>query len=91
MRILATKSNPAPTKASNAVMLGSRFPAWVMVGLLVLVTILAYQPVWNAGFIWDDNDYVTNNLTLHSWDGQRQIWFAPGAAVQYYPLTFTTF
>ena len=62
-----------------------------MAALLVLVTILAYQPVWHAGFIWDDDYYVTHNLMLVSLDGLRRIWFAPGATVQYYPLTFTTF
>ena len=91
MRKPAKKSKPAPRSDVIPVMARSRFPAWLMVALLVLVTILAYQPVWHAGFIWDDDYYVTNNLPLHSLDGLRQIWFQPGATVQYYPLTFTTF
>ena len=74
MRIPATKSKPAPTSAAIPVMGRPRFLAWLMVVLLVLVTVLAYQPVWHAGFIWDDDQYVTNNLTLHSLDGLRQIW-----------------
>src|SRR5208283_1170947 len=28
-----------------------------LAALLALATILAYQPVWHAGFIWDDDDY----------------------------------
>ena len=32
--------------------------------LLIVITLIAYQPVWDAGFIWDDNDYVTENPTL---------------------------
>jgi tetratricopeptide (TPR) repeat protein len=64
---------------------------WICGLLLVAAAIIAYQPVWYAGFIWDDIEYVTHNLTLHSLDGLRQIWFVPGATVQYYPLTFTTF
>src|SRR5208282_4265462 len=58
---------------------------------LVAITLLAYQPVWHAGYIWDDDQYVTGNIALHSLDGLRQIWLVPGATVQYYPLTFTTF
>lgn len=58
---------------------------------LVAITMLAYQPVWHAGFIWDDDQYLTGNIALHSLAGLRQIWLVPGATVQYYPLTFTTF
>ena len=44
-----------------------------------------------GGFIWDDNDYVTDNAALRSIDGLWRIWSEPGAMPQYYPLTFTTF
>jgi tetratricopeptide (TPR) repeat protein len=68
-----------------------RHHEWIFGLFLVAATMIAYLPVWHAGFIWDDDYYVTNNLMLHSLDGLRQIWFEPGATVQYYPLTFTTF
>src|SRR5262249_35581323 len=42
-------------------------------------------------FIWDDEHYITDNPTLLSFSGLRQIWRQPGAVPQYYPLTFTTF
>jgi len=58
---------------------------------LLAITLLAYQPVWHAGFIWDDDTYVTNNQALHSLNGLRLLWFVPGVTAQYYPLTFTTF
>src|SRR5277367_3458139 len=58
---------------------------------LVLAVIVAYQPVWYAGFIWDDDAYVTNNYPLRSWMGLWQIWFVPGMTEQYYPLTNTSF
>src|ERR1700722_17723481 len=64
---------------------------WLFGLFLVVATLMAYQPVWHAGFIWDDDKYVTENVTLHSLHGLWQIWFEPGATVQYYPLTFTTF
>ena len=57
----------------------------------MLLVLVAYVPAFSAGFIWDDNDYVTDNLTLRSLDGLRQIWFVPRSLPQYYPLVHTTF
>lgn len=59
------------------------------VALLVL-TLVAYLPALDNGFIWDDDDYVTANPTLRTLDGLRRIWLEPGAVPQYYPLTFTS-
>ncbi len=59
--------------------------------LLLAVTIVAYQPVWSAGFIWDDDAYVTQNPTLYDLNGLRRIWFEVGATPQYYPLVHTVF
>ena len=64
---------------------------WLFGLFLVFATMLAYQPIWHAGFIWDDDHYVTGNLTLHSLKGLWQIWFVPGATPQYYPMAFTGF
>jgi hypothetical protein len=45
----ATKSKPAPTRASvSAVWLGL---------LLAVVTIVAFLPALRGGFIWDDDAY----------------------------------
>ena len=52
---------------------------------------LAYGPTFNAGFIWDDDDYVTENETLSSSTGILDIWLTPRATPQYYPLVFTSF
>jgi hypothetical protein len=57
----ATKSNPAPTRASAAGMARSGLPVWLMAMVLLAGTILAYRPVWHAGFIWDDERHVTEN------------------------------
>lgn len=51
----------------------------------------AYLPATGAGFIWDDDDYVSNNAALRDGPGLARIWFDLGATPQYYPLTFTTF
>ena len=65
--------------------------SWVCAFVLVLITLLAYQPVWRAGFIWDDDSYVTGNQALRSLDGLQGIWSKPGTTRQYYPLVFTGF
>ena len=64
---------------------------WFFGLFLVLAVIVAYQPVWHAGFIWDDDIYVTNNPLLTLPDGQRRIWFSQDSPSQYFPLTYTIF
>lgn len=59
--------------------------------LLVLAALGAYAPVYRAGFVWDDDDYLTENPTVTVPSGLVQIWFDPAANIQYYPLYFTTF
>ena len=54
-------------------------------------TILAYQPAWRAGFVWDDDLYVTHNRLLTAPDGLRRIWFSLESPSQYFPLVYTTF
>jgi tetratricopeptide (TPR) repeat protein len=62
-----------------------------LAGLLVALTLVAYAPTLDAGFIWDDDDYVTENPTLRSADGLRQIWLDYGATPQYYPVVHTSY
>jgi Flp pilus assembly protein TadD len=81
---LRTSSPPTTGKSST-------LPAWLLGALLALATILAYLPAWHAGFIWDDDSYLTDNLTLRSLSGLRQIWCSLTATPQYYPLVFTSF
>ncbi len=57
---------------------------------LLVLTFVAYIPVLSAGFIWDDDDYVTTNIYLRSLEGLKLLWI-PGTTKQYYPLVFTTF
>jgi tetratricopeptide (TPR) repeat protein len=59
--------------------------------LLVLAVFLAYLPVWHAGFIWDDDYYVTANRLLTAPDGLYRIWFSWDSPSQYFPLTYTWF
>jgi hypothetical protein len=50
-------SLPANGAESSQAALRDRFLALA----LVLATVLAYLPVWHAGFIWDDDVYIINN------------------------------
>lgn len=53
--------------------------------------IVAHSSALRAGWIWDDDYYVTRNVALRSLEGLGRIWFEIGAVPQYYPLTHTTF
>src|SRR6185295_16238303 len=64
---------------------------WLPAVALAALVFAAYFPALSAGWIWDDDDYVTENRTLESIDGLRRIWFEFGAVPQYYPLVHTTF
>lgn len=61
---------------------------WFFCVILAVVTILAYQPAWHGGLLWDD---VANIATaeLRSLDGLRRIWFEPRTTQQYYPLLYS--
>ncbi|HEX2855189.1 MAG TPA: tetratricopeptide repeat protein [Opitutaceae bacterium] len=67
------------------------FPPWLGALLLVALIVFAYQPAWNAGFVWDDDDYVTHNPLLSAPDGLQRIWFSTDSPSQYFPLVYTTF
>ena len=63
----------------------------LLVGLLILITLLAYIPAMQGGFVWDDNDHLTENQNIRSLQGLGRIWFAPKSNYLYYPLTFSSF
>jgi tetratricopeptide (TPR) repeat protein len=58
--------------------------------VLVIATFVAYQPVWHADFIWDDDDHLTANPAMTAPHGLRMIWSSL-AVSRYYPLTLTSF
>jgi tetratricopeptide (TPR) repeat protein len=59
-----------------------------LAAILVMGVILAYQPVWHAGFIWDDDELLTINPVVKSADGLYRAWFTT-STLDYYPMTFT--
>jgi protein O-mannosyl-transferase len=63
----------------------------LLAAALLFLVLLAYWPALHAGFIWDDDRYVTDNAMLTAPDGLRQIWFSPHKQSQYFPLVYTTF
>jgi tetratricopeptide (TPR) repeat protein len=58
--------------------------------LIFCVTLLAYRPVLQSGFLWDDNFHVTQP-DQQSVEGLKRIWCEVGATQQYYPLLHTAF
>ena len=64
---------------------------WILGVLLVLAITIAYRKAWHAGYIWDDDVYVTENKLLTAPDGLKRIWFSLDSPSQYFPLVYTTF
>jgi tetratricopeptide (TPR) repeat protein len=81
-------SSPPPTgKPSTFNLQPSTLPTWLLGGLLALATILAYLPVWHAGFVWDDVTLlIVDNPMIKAANGLYQFWFTT-RALDYYPLT----
>ena len=62
---------------------------WFFCLILAMVTMLAYQPAWHGGFVWDDAANIAAP-ELRSLDGLRRIWFQPRATQQYQPLHYSS-
>lgn len=84
------KTRPTASRRKISEPRGGPFP-WIWALFLVAVTIAAYQQAWRAGFIWDDDVYVTANRLLTAPDGLRRIWFSLESPSQYFPLVYTAF
>jgi len=59
--------------------------------VIAAATFVAYIPILDAGFIWDDDDYVTHNPEIRTAAGLKRIWLEPRSLPQYYPLVHTTY
>ncbi|MDB6122379.1 MAG: repeat-containing protein YrrB [Pedosphaera sp.] len=78
-RLISKKQQP--NKSSGKLYLGAF--------AIFLLTVLAYLPVFHAGFIWDDNLMLTNNPVVQSPHGLFFIWFST-VLPDYFPLTSTS-
>ena len=76
------------TPWNSAAALGARKWGWAAV--LLVAVVLAYQPAWHGGPIWDDDAHITIPH-LRSLRGLGDIWLTPGATQQYYPLLHSVF
>ncbi|MCP4107711.1 MAG: tetratricopeptide repeat protein [Desulfobacteraceae bacterium] len=59
--------------------------------VIIFMTFICYTPAIQGGFIWDDDDYVTNNTVLRTPDGLSRIFLEPESIPQYYPLVHAGF
>lgn len=64
--------------------------SFMAVAALVVLTVSTCLPAVPNGFIWDDNDYFTENRAMTRPDGLQIIWSSPTVS-RHYPLTLTTF
>jgi len=60
------------------------------VAAITLLTFFVYFPSLTNGFIWDDDDYITNNFSIQKAEGLKEIWFSYKPP-QYYPVVFSSF
>jgi tetratricopeptide (TPR) repeat protein len=75
----------------NLVLESSKYGFLFIAILLIIATLIVYMPAMRAGFIWDDDAYVTENPLLSAPDGLKRIWFSFDQPSQYFPLTYTVF
>ncbi len=67
-------------------------PSWTFgAGLLALLIFTAYFPTFQNFYIWDDDQYLTQNPFLADFEGLKRIWLDMRAMPQYYPMVFTSF
>jgi protein O-mannosyl-transferase len=85
--LFGPEGGPTPTGLGDSMTMKKGLSAV----LLILAVLAVYMPTMRGGFVWDDDEYVVNNMTLRSAGGLARIWFQPGAVPQYYPLVHTTF
>jgi tetratricopeptide (TPR) repeat protein len=82
-----TSAGPGPRKGEEPARLSRD---WLALALLAMIALAAYQSVWRAGFIWDDDAHVTRP-GLQALHGLWRIWLDPGATQQYYPALYSAF
>jgi Flp pilus assembly protein TadD len=82
----------APARVTTPAAGPNNPPDWLIYLLLVVLTFIAYAPLFTSagGWLWDDNGHVTR-AGLQTADGLRRIWFNIGATQQYYPVVHSAF
>ncbi len=82
----------APARVRHVAAGSGDLPAWLIYLLLVVLTFIAYAPLFTSpgGWLWDDDGHVTK-AALQTTAGLRSIWFDIGATQQYYPVVHSVF
>lgn len=77
------RSSPAPPRTATHRLPGRK----LLAGIAIMAVVgLAYVPAMRAGFIWDDNTFLTENALIKAPDGLLRFWFSTEAP-DYFPLT----
>jgi tetratricopeptide (TPR) repeat protein len=89
-----SRKSEIPTRDAGKETVGQLLPSWLahdwLLGLILFAAIvLAYQPVWYAGFVWDDGTHITANPCIIGPLGLTEIWTTQAASIC--PLVLTTF
>ena len=61
----------------------------LLAAVIALVTLAFYLPAVDAGFVYDDGHFLTDNPLIKARDGLRRFWFTTEAE-DYFPLTSTS-
>jgi protein O-mannosyl-transferase len=70
--------------------LGRRTRFCLLAGLLAGLPFVAYLPALAGGFVWDDDNSLTQNPLVRSADGIEKFWFSTESA-DYWPVTESVF
>ncbi|MEA3446777.1 MAG: tetratricopeptide repeat protein [Bacteroidota bacterium] len=83
------KQEKGKTKPKKVVSAKSKFPVRFSILVILLVTIIAYSPVFKAEFTnWDDQGYVTENPVIKNLDsGNFKLIFTENIVANYHPFT----
>ena len=84
---------PAPARTAVPAPAPAAPPFWRRDGsfalVLIAAVVVAYLPVWRAGFIWDDDSNLTQHPCIVGPLGFADIWTSPASF--YFPLVMSTF
>ena len=87
-----SKKKKSPVEAAKGGAVARRSTAtsgdWLAGLLLLAAVVVAYLPVWRAGFIWDDDVHLTANACIIGPLGLAEVWTS--SAAYYFPLTLTS-
>lgn len=74
-------AKPAPVKPAG------KDNSALLIGIMLLLTLVAFLPVFKAGFVnWDDDDYVVKNMAIRSLSNMKELVTVPLQG-NYHPLT----